>query len=107
MEDSITDLQSRSMRENLLFFGLDKYKDERKENCVSLIDDFCKTQLGLSSIGENIEKAHRVGKFDEGRKSLDRLLLNLAPLDDGKVCVNKLDYSREQNLEYTNNSQEN
>ena len=67
MEDTITDLQSRSMQENLLFFGLAEYKGERKENCVSLIDDFCETQLGLSSIGENIERAHRVGKFDEGR----------------------------------------
>ena len=69
MEDSITDLQSRSMRENLLFFGLAEYKGERKENCVSLIDDFCETQLGLSSIGENIERAHRIGKFDEGRNT--------------------------------------
>ena len=67
MEDSITDLQSRSMRENLLFFGLAEYKGERKENCVSLIDDFCETQLGLSSISENIKRAQRVGKIDEGR----------------------------------------
>ena len=41
MEDSITDLQSRSIREKLLFFGLAEYKGKRKENCVSLIADFC------------------------------------------------------------------
>ena len=32
-----------------------------------MIDDFCETQIGLSSIGENIQRAHRVGTFDEGR----------------------------------------
>ena len=37
IEDSITDLQSRSMRENLVFFGLAEYKGERKKNFVSLI----------------------------------------------------------------------
>ena len=57
------------MRETLLFFGLAEYKGERKENCVSLIDDFCENQLSLSSIGENIERAHRIGKFDEGRNT--------------------------------------
>ena len=41
MEDSITDLQSRSIREKLLFFGLAEYKGKRKENCVSLIGNFC------------------------------------------------------------------
>ena len=66
---AMEDLQSRSMRENLVFFGLAEYKGERKKNFVSLIDDFCETQLGLSSIGENIEKANRVGKFDEGRNT--------------------------------------
>ena len=46
------------MRDN---FGFAEYKGEGKENCVSLIDDFCETQQGLSSIGEKIERAYREG----------------------------------------------
>lgn len=50
------------MRENLLFFGLaEEYRGEHRENCATLIDDFCEAELGLSNIGDNIERAHRIG----------------------------------------------
>ena len=66
LEDTVTDLQCRSMRDNLLFFGLAERKNGR-ENCVTLIDDFCETQLGLSSVSDNIERAHRLGGWNEER----------------------------------------
>ncbi|XP_062589937.1 uncharacterized protein LOC134251550 [Saccostrea cucullata] len=67
MEDTITDLQCRSMRDNLLFFGLAEYRGDRREKCAALISDFCETQLDLPHIGENIERAHRIGKVDQER----------------------------------------
>lgn len=58
MDDTITDLQCRSMRDNLLFFGL----AENRENCSNLIDDFCEAELGIKEVGQHIERAHRLGK---------------------------------------------
>lgn len=66
LEDTVTDLQCRSMRDNLLFFGLAERKNGR-ENCATLIDDFCENQLGLPSVSENIERAHRLGGRNEER----------------------------------------
>ncbi|XP_048735826.1 uncharacterized protein LOC125651298 [Ostrea edulis] len=54
------------MRDNLLFFGLAERKNGR-ENCATLIDDFCENQLGLPSVSENIERAHRLGGRNEER----------------------------------------
>lgn len=62
MDDTITDLQCRSMRDNLLFFGLAEYRGENRENCSNLIDDFCEAELGIKEVGQHIERAHRLGK---------------------------------------------
>ena len=65
---------------------------------------FLLTQLGLSSIGENIERAQRVGKFDEGTNK-PRPIVKFSSFRR-RESVNKLDYSWEQNLKYKNNFQE-
>lgn len=67
LQSKITDLQARSMRDNLLFFGLAEYRGHGRENCVNIINDFCETELGVSGVFENIERAHRLGKFDRNR----------------------------------------
>ena len=62
LEDRLTDIECRSMRENLLFHGI---AEKDNENCESIIKDFCKTELDLprdyveSMI---IDRAHRIGK---------------------------------------------
>ena len=62
LEESIVDLQCRSMRDNLLFFGLAEYRGENRENCTALINDFCETQFDIHDIGKDIERAHRIGQ---------------------------------------------
>lgn len=56
LEDTVTDIQCRSMRENLLFIGVAEYRGEHRENCSTFIDDFCE-------VGESIERAHRIGEM--------------------------------------------
>jgi hypothetical protein len=63
LQTQITDLQARSMRDNLLFFGLAEFRGHGRENCVNIINDFCVTKMGIPDIRENIERAHRLGKF--------------------------------------------
>ncbi|XP_045163587.2 uncharacterized protein LOC123527917 [Mercenaria mercenaria] len=68
--DEITDLQSRSMRDNLLFFGFDELstaESRRSENCANTVLDYRKNTLKIvdpeSSI--KIERAHRLrNKYD-------------------------------------------
>ena len=45
LEKSIVDLQYRSMRYYLLFFGLVEYRSENRENCTALINNFCKNSV--------------------------------------------------------------
>ena len=63
LNSKIIDFQSRSMRENLLFFGLAEHRGQGRENCVNLIEDFCDTDLGFEGIGDSLERAQRIGKF--------------------------------------------
>lgn len=66
MKKSLLDVQSRSMRENLLFFGIPEVS---KENCIDLVKDFCVKELKIDT-GVNklqIDRAHRIGnKFTSG-----------------------------------------
>ena len=62
LEESIVDLQCRSMRDNFLFCGLVEYRGENKENCRALINDFCETQFDIDDIGKDIEINHRIGQ---------------------------------------------
>ncbi|XP_062582634.1 uncharacterized protein LOC134244373 [Saccostrea cucullata] len=64
--EAVQKLQCRSMRDNLLFFGLAEYKGNRKEDCVRLIDDFCDDLLRLRNVKQDIERAHRIGRRRNG-----------------------------------------
>ncbi|XP_060565046.1 uncharacterized protein LOC132724230 [Ruditapes philippinarum] len=66
--EEVQDLQSRSMRDNLLFFGLDECKsfDERKsENCMNKIYSFLQNTLNITDAREKIkiDRAHRIGNY--------------------------------------------
>lgn len=43
-------------------FGLAEYIGEYRENCSSLIDNFCEAELGIKEVGQHIERAHLLGK---------------------------------------------
>ena len=47
LQGKITDLQARSMKNILFFFGLAEYRDRGRENCVGLVSDFCETELNM------------------------------------------------------------
>ena len=71
LNDMIVDLQARSMRDNLLFFGVEECAtapERRDEDCILKILNFCTEQLGLPDAHENfkIDRAHRLGRFRDG-----------------------------------------
>lgn len=68
LSEEIVDLQTRSMRENLLFFDFEEEtsSDDRKsEDCGSKIINFCKSDLDID--GVKIDRAHRIGKYQPGK----------------------------------------
>lgn len=56
--EDITDLQCRSMRDNLLFFNIEETANEA---CMDTIQRFCKQKLNIQEDIE-IDRAHRLGK---------------------------------------------
>lgn len=62
LREDIIDMQARSMRDNLLFFGL---KEDREENCTDVVLDFCENVLEMTNAKDRLEidRAHRLGKF--------------------------------------------
>ena len=69
LNDQFVDMQCRSMRDNLLFFGLAERKDGRgPENCMHLLDEFCEEQLDFEGpVSQYIDRAHRIGKYTTGK----------------------------------------
>lgn len=66
IEKTIIDLQCRSMHDNLWFFGFAEPDGNRKEHCVSIVDELCKDYLRSSNISQNIERAHEMGRRRSG-----------------------------------------
>ena len=60
MKDKMVDLESRSMRENLMFYGI--AERDQDENCGKLVKYVCKEILKIMT-AENMlfDRAHRVG----------------------------------------------
>lgn len=57
----VTDLESRSMRENLLFYGIQERGND--ENCEQLVKEFCADALKLGRANElTFDRAHRLGQ---------------------------------------------
>ena len=70
------------MRGNLLFFGLAECLGQGRENFVNLIADFCVTELEIEWIGDSIERAHQIGKFN-GSASSQLVVVNFAEAKKG------------------------
>ena len=63
LEERITNTESRSMRENLLFHGI---AETEGENCTGIVKQFCKSELKLNADFVDkviIDRAHRIGKI--------------------------------------------
>ncbi|XP_077497108.1 uncharacterized protein LOC144107795 [Amblyomma americanum] len=67
VQAKIDDLENRSRRSNVLFYGIDDpEKSETWEESERLVNVFCKEKLGLTV--ESVSRAHRVGRFSSEKK---------------------------------------
>ena len=60
IQSSVTDLKSRSMRDNLIFSGI---PENRNEDCEAVLQDFLDRKLNIQDI--SFERVHRMGKYRE------------------------------------------
>ena len=72
LNEQIIDLQSRSMRDNLLFHGIEEcvsYEDRRSEDCATKILNLCENSLQIENATSSIkiDRAHRLGRFVRGK----------------------------------------
>ena len=73
MSETVIDLQSRSMRDNLLFYNFQECStadDRAKEDCSSKILEFCQDTLDIENARDSVklDRAHRIGRYDSGKK---------------------------------------
>ncbi|XP_052806337.1 uncharacterized protein LOC128241093 [Mya arenaria] len=59
MNDKLLDLESRSMRDNLIFYGIQEHGPE--ENCDTLVKDFIASKLGIETKDLLFDRIHRLG----------------------------------------------
>lgn len=64
----IDDLEDRSRRSNLLFYGANDSDKETWEQSEKLVTEICTTHLGIPIQPSDIERAHRLGAFNPDRK---------------------------------------
>lgn len=67
LSEEALDLQTRSMRDNLLFFNIPEcssFEERKAENCINKIQKFCSEALKMENT-ENIkiDRAHRIGRY--------------------------------------------
>ncbi|XP_053398799.1 uncharacterized protein LOC123556557 [Mercenaria mercenaria] len=58
MDDKLNDLEARSMRENLMFYGL---KEDSEEDCSEKVKVFCQDNLEIDASNMTFDRAHRIG----------------------------------------------
>ena len=63
LQDEMLDIKSRSMRENLMFYGIPEAPQHTDENCGMLVLDLIKTHLKLDNADKiELDRAHRIGR---------------------------------------------
>ena len=66
LESKVIDLESRSMRENLMFYGIAEGGDD--ENCEDLVKRVCRENLQVTTANQMLfDRAHRVGRKSGGK----------------------------------------
>ncbi|KAK3083740.1 hypothetical protein FSP39_002403 [Pinctada imbricata] len=65
LKRDLDDLKCRSMRDNLMFFGLAEISNE---NSFTPITEFCSDMLDIHDIRGYMDRSHRVGKFDRNKR---------------------------------------
>lgn len=65
MRERQDDLENRSRRNNLLFYGLDDTAGETWAESEERILTFCSEKLSVDASVTSIERAHRLGRFSQ------------------------------------------
>lgn len=63
------DAENRLRRSNLIFFGIKDNKGETWAESETQIISFCSEKLGINLNPDDIEQAHRLGRFQADKKS--------------------------------------
>ncbi|KAH9367718.1 hypothetical protein HPB48_021860 [Haemaphysalis longicornis] len=67
LHDKIDDLENRSRRSNVLFFGVDDNEpSETWDATEGLVREFCASKLGITV--DSVARAHRLGRFVRDKK---------------------------------------
>ncbi|XP_060605357.1 uncharacterized protein LOC132757881 [Ruditapes philippinarum] len=98
LSDELVDLQSRSMRDNLMFYNfkeLSSPEERKNEKCLELIYDFCENKLGMPDFRHNvkIDHAHRVGSFSSTKT---RPIVAKFNFFQDKLSVKQTAYSKQK-----------
>lgn len=67
IESRCDDAENRLRRSNLLFFGLPDTSDETWSSAETKVINLCSETLGVTVEPSQIERAHRLGKYQEGK----------------------------------------
>jgi hypothetical protein len=102
LNDEVVDLQARSMRDNLLFFGFPEentIEERRLENCSSKLIEFFKTKLQINNAPETIklDRAHRLGKHTAGKNRPIVAKFNFYP---DKLFIKQSMYDKMKGTDY-------
>ncbi|KAH3795289.1 hypothetical protein DPMN_148838 [Dreissena polymorpha] len=62
INDLLSDLKSRSMREKLMFYGLD---ESREEDCGVIVKTFIKDILLIDTHDIKLDRVHRIGPYSD------------------------------------------
>lgn len=65
LRDKVTDIQARSMRDNLLFFNMPEMEEE---NTTSVIHELLESKMGITDARNTvkIDRSHRIGRKRDG-----------------------------------------
>ena len=98
LETKVVDLESRSMRDNLLFYGIAEGGEH--ENCERLIKQVCVEQLQMPEAKDMlIDRAHRMGAV---KKDKPRPIVAKFHYYAQKEAVKSKSYERAENLKQAN-----
>ena len=66
LKSEIVDLKSRSMRDNLIFYGLREEKGEKDEDCVRKVLELIEDKLQIPGAKDTVKlhRAHRMGRYN-------------------------------------------
>ncbi|KAH3778796.1 hypothetical protein DPMN_180267 [Dreissena polymorpha] len=64
INDKLSDLESRSMQENLMFYGFDESKEE---DCEVIVKTFIKDILQIEAHDIKLDRVHRIGPYSNSK----------------------------------------